>query len=271
MDRGETLAARWLRGPQSITHYPVGFGFPHPAGKYRPGGSSFSSRGRSCCRDMECFTIRGRELILPDCGGTSTWARGENLAVPWLHGPQPISNYPVGFGFPHPVRRYRPEGSAFSSPDCLCCRDMEGFLTREWATILARCGGISTLARGEPLAAHWLRGPQPIIHHPVALGFPHPAGRYGPGGSAFSFPGFCRYEDMERLLIWRWKLILPRCRETSALARGATLAERWRHGPQSIRIHPVGLGIPHPAGRYRRGGSAFSAPGCSCNNDAEEF
>ena len=79
---------------------------------------------------MECLTIRGRELILPKLGGTSTWARGENLAAPWLHGPQVISHYPVGLGFPHPEGRYRPEGSTFSSSGCSCCRDVEGFLTR---------------------------------------------------------------------------------------------------------------------------------------------
>ena len=71
-----------------------------------------------------------RELILPEGGGTSTWVRGENLAAPSLNGPQPISHYPVGLGFPHPEGRYRPEGSTFSSPGCWLCRDVEGFLTR---------------------------------------------------------------------------------------------------------------------------------------------
>ena len=182
-----------------------------------------SSPGCSCCRDIEAFLIRGWQLIFPGCGD-SPLAQGATPAARWLHGPQPISSHPVGLWFTQPAGRYRSGESAFSSQACWSFRYIEGFLIRGWELILPRRGGISMWAQGETLAARWLRGPQPIIHHPVALGFPHPAGRYGPGGSAFSFPGFCRYEDMERLLIWRWKLILPRCRETSALARGATLA-----------------------------------------------
>ena len=38
---------------------------------------------------------------------------------------------------------------------------------------------------------------------------------------------------MEGFLIRGWELILPGCGGTSALARGATLAERWLHEPQS--------------------------------------
>ena len=98
-----------------------------------------------------------------------------------------------------------------------------------------------------------------------------PCGAVSTGGSAFSSPFFFRYRDMERFQIWRWNLILPGCRETSALARGATLSARWRHGPQSIRNHPVGLGIPPPAGRYRPGGSAFSSTDCSSCRDIEIF
>ena len=103
---------------------------------------------------MECLTIRGRELILPKLGGTSTWARGENLAAPWLHGPQPISHYPVGLGFPHPEGRYRPEGSTFSSPGFSWFRDMELFLTRGGEIIAPRFGGISAWARGETLGTY---------------------------------------------------------------------------------------------------------------------
>ena len=39
----------------------------------------------------------------------------------------PISNQPVGLGFPHLAGRYRPGGSAFSSPDSWSYRDMERF------------------------------------------------------------------------------------------------------------------------------------------------
>ena len=57
--RGATLAARWLREPQPISHQPVGLGFPHRAGRYRPGESPLSSPVCWSCRDIEGFLIRG--------------------------------------------------------------------------------------------------------------------------------------------------------------------------------------------------------------------
>ena len=45
---------------------------------------------------MEGFLIRGWEIILPGCGGTSPLAGGVTLAARWLHESQPISNHPVG-------------------------------------------------------------------------------------------------------------------------------------------------------------------------------
>ena len=62
---------------------------------------------------MEGFLIRGWEIILPGCGGTSALARGATLAARWLHEPQPISNQPVGLVFPQTAGRYRPGGSLF--------------------------------------------------------------------------------------------------------------------------------------------------------------
>ena len=119
---------------------------------------------------MEEFLIRGWDLILLGCGGTSTLARGATLAACWLHEPHPISNQSVGFRFPHPAGRYRPGGSEFSSPGCWSCRYMEGFLSRRWEIILPGCGGTSALARGATLAARWLHEPQPISNHPVCGG-----------------------------------------------------------------------------------------------------
>ena len=178
-------------------------------GRYRPGGSAFSSPSCWSRRDMDrCLTGRWK-IILPGCGGTSALAQGATLAARWLHEPQPISNHPVGLGFPHPAGRYRPGGSAFSSPGCWSCRDMEGFLTRGWELILPGCGGTSALARGATLAARRLRKPQPISDHPVGLGFPHPAGRYRPGRSAFSSPGCWSCRDMEGFLTRGWEFILP--------------------------------------------------------------
>ena len=146
---------------------------------------------------MEGFLTRGWEFFLPGCGGTSTLARGATIVARWLHEPQPISNHSVGFGFPHPAGRYRPGRSAFTSPGCWSCRDMEGFLTRGWEL------------RGATLAARWLPEPQPINNHPVRLGFPHPAGQYRPGGCAFTSPGCWSCRDMEGFLTRGWERILP--------------------------------------------------------------
>ena len=70
--RGATLAAHWLNEPQPISNQLVWLGFSLRAGRYRPGGSPFSSPGCWSCRNMEGFMIRGRDPILPGCGGTST-------------------------------------------------------------------------------------------------------------------------------------------------------------------------------------------------------
>ena len=98
-----------------------------------------------------------------------------------------------------------------------------------------------------------------------------PCGAASTRGIFIFVPGFYTYRDMERLQIRRWKLIFPGCRETSALAGGATLAVRWRHGPQNILNPSVGLGFPHPAGRCRPDKAAFSFPGCWSYGDIEEF
>ena len=122
---------RWLHEPQSTMAYPE-VGFPHPAGRYRPGRSAITSPGYWSCRDMEGFLTRGWDIIISGCGGTSALARGATLAARWIHEPQPISNHPVGLGFPHPAGRYRPGGSEFTFPGCWSCRDMDGFPTRGW-------------------------------------------------------------------------------------------------------------------------------------------
>ena len=48
---------------------------------------------------------------------------------------------------------------------------------------------------------------------------------------------------MEIFLVRGGELIPPGCGGTSALSRGATLAVRWLHEPQSINHHQVGLGF----------------------------
>ena len=76
---------------------------------------------------MKGFLTRGWEIILPGRDGTSALAQGATLAACWLHEPQPISSQPVGFESAHSTGQYRPGESAFSSPRCWSCKDMEGF------------------------------------------------------------------------------------------------------------------------------------------------
>ena len=68
LSRGATLAARWLHESQPTINQPMGVGFPHLAGRYRPGGCLFSSLGCWSCRDTEEFIIRGWEPILSGFG-----------------------------------------------------------------------------------------------------------------------------------------------------------------------------------------------------------
>ena len=236
--------ARWAPANHQS---PGGVWVSTPCRAHRPGGSELSSPCCWSCRDMEIFIIRGWEPILPGCGGTSALSRGATLAARWLDGPQPISNHPVGLGFPHPARRYRPGGSAFSSLGCWSCRDVKGFLIQRWELILPRCGGTSALSRGATLAARRLHEPQPISNHTVRLEFPHPAGRYRPGRYVFSSPGCwsCRY--IEGFLLRGWELILP--------------GVRWLYvrSPANLRW-ASGTGVSTSCGLFRPGGPSFFVP-----------
>ena len=136
---------------------------------------------------------------------------------------------------------------------------MEGFLTRRWEFILPGCCVTSAFSRGATLAARWLHEPQPISNQPVGLEFARFAGRYRPGGSAFSSLGCWKCRDMEGFLTRGWELILPGCSGTSALSRGGTLAARWLHDPQPISNQPEWLGVPHRGGQYQLGGSQLSS------------
>ena len=128
-------------------------GFSPCVGRYRPVGSPSWFPVCWNCRDIEGFLIRGWDLNLPVSGATSALAGEATLAARWLHEPQPISNHPVGLGFPHTAGPYRPGRSALSFPGCWSCRDMEGFLIQGWEFILPGRGGTSALARGATLAA----------------------------------------------------------------------------------------------------------------------
>ena len=54
-----------LYDSQSVSDRPVGLGFPHRAGRFRPGGSPFSSPRCGRCRCMEGFLIREWDPVLP--------------------------------------------------------------------------------------------------------------------------------------------------------------------------------------------------------------
>ena len=119
LDRGATLTAHRLYEPRAISNHQVGVGSPHTPEQYRPGKCTFLSPGSLSCRDIEGRLIRGWELILFGCGGTSALDQGATLTARWLHEPRAISNHPVGLGFPHTPGRYRPGGCAFSSTSFL--------------------------------------------------------------------------------------------------------------------------------------------------------
>ena len=86
------LRGRWIREPQSMSNKPVGLGFPHRAGRCRPGGSPLSSPACGICRFMEGIMIRGWDPILPGWCGLmlALWllekVRKKSAALAW-HGP----------------------------------------------------------------------------------------------------------------------------------------------------------------------------------------
>ena len=126
--REATLAARWLHEPQLITNKSAsGVEVSTPCGAVLNRRISAFVPGLFEFREMEGFLIKGCDIILPGCGGTSTLDRRATLAARWLQ-LQPITDQPVGLGFPHHAERSRPGGSPFSSLGCWSCRVMEGFL-----------------------------------------------------------------------------------------------------------------------------------------------
>ena len=116
-----------LHKPHPIRDHPVGLGLLHRARRCRPVGSPFSSSVCWICTCLEEFMIRGWGHIIPG------WR--------WLYQLRPISNQPVGLGFPHRAGRCQPGGPPFSSPVRRSCRCVEGFMIRGCGLILPGCGG----------------------------------------------------------------------------------------------------------------------------------
>ena len=117
----------FLYAPQPINDRPVGFGFPHRAGRCRPARTQWSSPWCRSCRCMEAFPNRGWGPFLP--------------VLPSLYAPQPIIDWPMGLWFPYRAGRHRPGITRFSSPRCRICRGMEGCLNQGWVPVLLGCGG----------------------------------------------------------------------------------------------------------------------------------
>ena len=88
--------------------------FPHRAGRYRPGGSPFSSSVCWCRRCVQVLMIQGWGLMLPG------WR--------WFYEPQ--------VGFPHRGGRCRPGRPPFSTPVCRRCKCMEGSMILGFEFIL---------------------------------------------------------------------------------------------------------------------------------------
>ena len=165
----------------------------------------------------------------------------------------------------HPAGRYRRGESAFSSPGCRSCREMEGFLSRGWGLILPWCGGTSALARGATLTPRWLHELQFISNHPVGLRLSHPAGRYRLGGAASASPCCWSCRHMEGFLNRGWELILPGGGGISALARGQLSLRTGSMSPRQSAITQWGWGFHTLRGRLRPVGSPFAFPRCrSC-------
>ena len=218
-------------GAQDNQQSPSMVGIPHSAGRYRPKGCAFSPPGCWNCGNMEGFLTRGWEIILPGCGGTSALSRGATLAARWLHEPQPISNHPVGLGFPHLAGRYRPGESA--SPGW-SCRDLEGFLTRGWEIILP--------------GVRWLYVRSPAYQRSAGgTGVSTPCGTVRPGGSPFLFPGCRSCGCMEGFLMWRLYSIVPGWRWLSSRA----LANQRSAG---------GVGVSTPCGSVSTRGITIFVP-----------
>ena len=106
---------------------------------------------------------------------------------------------------------------------------------------------------------------------PSGVGVSTPAGRYRPGRSAFSFPGFYSCCDMERFPMRRSTLIFPGAARPRYWPRGQLSPRASSMGPIQSAVTQWCWGFHTLRDKYRPGGSAFSAPGCSCNKDTVEF
>ena len=96
----------------------MGVGFPRRVGRYRylrvavfvPGLLYFHMYGR--------IMTQGWDIVLPECAGASTLARGATPVARWLCESQPNSNQWMGVGVPNHAGRYRTGYLPSSSLGC---------------------------------------------------------------------------------------------------------------------------------------------------------
>ena len=137
----------FIFGPQPISDRPMGLGFPHRAGRCRPGEARF------------------RPLVVPEGSvcrgfGSEDGNLSSSGSAGFIFEAQPISDHQVGLGFPHCEGRCRPEGSFFSSPGGWSCGDTGGFPNQRRGPTIPGCGETEGFPRGTTLAAcpatpHW--------------------------------------------------------------------------------------------------------------------
>ena len=142
-----------LHGLQTIGDQPVGLGFPHRPGRYRPGGALFSPPARRSCRCIEGILVREWGAYLPRVTlalrspANQRSVSGNEVSTPCGLVSTRATPFPLFVGVVE-VRNYlRSRDGALSAP-------------------------VST----------WRHDHQPISDRPVKLKFPHGAGRYRPGG-----------------------------------------------------------------------------------------
>ena len=112
-----------MYNPQPISDRPVGLGFLHRAGRFRPGESAFSSPDCRSCKGIEGFLIRKRKPILP--------------GVCWLYVRSPANQrQAIGVGVSTPCEVVSTRGITVFVPGCRSCKCMEGLMIRGWEPVV---------------------------------------------------------------------------------------------------------------------------------------
>ena len=151
--------------PQPIRDRPVGLEFPHCAGRFRRRGSPILSQAVGVVKVWNNFQSRDGSLSFPGCVGS------------YMYDLQPISDRPVGLGFPHRAGRVRPAGD-------LCFRPRVVGVVEIWRDFLS-----GHKKKSSPGGAGFIFEPQPISDRPAGLGFPHHAGQFSTRGFTVFVPG----------------------------------------------------------------------------------